>query len=239
MGELNMASLSRCICILAVGLSVAVCGEARAATMTFNGITTTAITVDSPASYSENGITIQPSSPAAGVAPGDVVHFDVYANILGGTDPDNVAAIHTGNVGEQVTFTYLGGSAFDFLSIDITGWQIAPGDPLGVPDAKFTSSNGTTYTVTNGSTGVIDFSSMVGWSNILWFTFAMPIQSSGQSFICGNNPVNCTIVAFDDVTVSAAASAVPLPAALPLFATGLGVMGLLGWRKKRTTKAAA
>jgi hypothetical protein len=27
--------------------------------------------------------------------------------------------------------------------------------------------------------------------------------------------------------------AVPLPAALPLFATGLGVMSLLGWRRKR------
>ena len=30
-------------------------------------------------------------------------------------------------------------------------------------------------------------------------------------------------------------AAVPLPAALPLFATGLGVMGLLGWRRKRKT----
>ncbi len=27
--------------------------------------------------------------------------------------------------------------------------------------------------------------------------------------------------------------ATPLPATLPLFATGLGVMGLLGWRRKR------
>ena len=26
---------------------------------------------------------------------------------------------------------------------------------------------------------------------------------------------------------------VPLPAALPLFATGLGVLGLLGWRRRR------
>src|SRR5262249_57880343 len=33
------------------------------------------------------------------------------------------------------------------------------------------------------------------------------------------------------------AMATPLPAALPLFATGLGALGLLGWRRKR--KAAA
>jgi hypothetical protein len=31
----------------------------------------------------------------------------------------------------------------------------------------------------------------------------------------------------------------PLPAALPLFAGGLGVMGLLGWRKKRKAAAVA
>ena len=32
--------------------------------------------------------------------------------------------------------------------------------------------------------------------------------------------------------------ATPLPAALPLFATGLGGLGLLGWRRKRKTQAA-
>jgi len=32
-------------------------------------------------------------------------------------------------------------------------------------------------------------------------------------------------------------SAVPLPAALPLFAGGLGLMGLLGWRKKQAATA--
>jgi hypothetical protein len=31
----------------------------------------------------------------------------------------------------------------------------------------------------------------------------------------------------------------PLPAALPLFATGLGAFGLLGWRRKRKSQAAA
>ena len=32
-------------------------------------------------------------------------------------------------------------------------------------------------------------------------------------------------------------TATPLPAALPLFATGLGALGLLGWRRKRKAQA--
>jgi hypothetical protein len=38
-------------------------------------------------------------------------------------------------------------------------------------------------------------------------------------------------------TVPAAESATPLPAALPLFVTGLGALGLLGWRRKRMQAA--
>ncbi|MGA7790657.1 MAG: VPLPA-CTERM sorting domain-containing protein, partial [Xanthobacteraceae bacterium] len=34
-------------------------------------------------------------------------------------------------------------------------------------------------------------------------------------------------------------STTPLPAALPLFASGLGAIGLLGWRRKRKAQAAA
>lgn len=35
------------------------------------------------------------------------------------------------------------------------------------------------------------------------------------------------------LTPTAAVSAVPVPAALPLFGTGLAVMGFVGWRRKR------
>jgi hypothetical protein len=34
-------------------------------------------------------------------------------------------------------------------------------------------------------------------------------------------------------------TATPLPAALPLFATGIGGLGLLGWRRKRKPQIAA
>jgi hypothetical protein len=40
-------------------------------------------------------------------------------------------------------------------------------------------------------------------------------------------------------TFTATPNAAPLPAALPLFAGGLGVMGLLGWRRKRKPVVAA
>ena len=40
-----------------------------------------------------------------------------------------------------------------------------------------------------------------------------------------------------DYTVFAPTATTPLPTALPLFVTGLGVVGLLGWRRKRKAQA--
>jgi PEP-CTERM motif-containing protein len=58
---------------------------------------------------------------------------------------------------------------------------------------------------------------------------------------------NCTVtllslqgdqtLGFGNLPPSASLSAVPLPATLPLFATGLGALGLLGWRRKRKRAA--
>jgi hypothetical protein len=46
-------------------------------------------------------------------------------------------------------------------------------------------------------------------------------------------------LAIDNTSLDVAADAVPVPAALPLFASGMGMFGLLAWRRKRKSVAAA
>lgn len=55
--------------------------------------------------------------------------------------------------------------------------------------------------------------------------------------VTGDNPnVNDQLI-LDVIAGPPTTSATPLPAALPLFASGLGALGLLGWRRKRKTAA--
>lgn len=67
------------------------------------------------------------------------------------------------------------------------------------------------------------------------------LYSPGAPYGCGG--VYCllgpgTVGAGDPfVTVTFSLTPTPLPAALPLFATGLGAMGLFGWRRKRRARA--
>jgi hypothetical protein len=53
-----------------------------------------------------------------------------------------------------------------------------------------------------------------------------------STMIGGSRAVATSTITFTSLT------AVPLPAALPLFATGLGALGLLGWRRKRKALSA-
>jgi hypothetical protein len=52
-----------------------------------------------------------------------------------------------------------------------------------------------------------------------------------------NGPTAPHSAALGDLSVLDPAAATPLPAALPLFASGLGALGLLGWRRKRKSRA--
>ncbi len=66
----------------------------------------------------------------------------------------------------------------------------------------------------------------------LGFTSTDPITGFQWDTIGGTN-LN---TGFTNISVG---SATPLPGTLPLFASGLGMLGLLGWRRKRKAQAAA
>src|SRR5262245_60912120 len=58
------------------------------------------------------------------------------------------------------------------------------------------------------------------------------------NLLAGNAYVNFhTLPNFPGGEIRGQLSETPLPAALPLFATGLGVLGLIGWRRKRKNAA--
>ena len=79
------------------------------------------------------------------------------------------------------------------------------------------SEIGGTYTVSDTETGLLLYAQLIG-------------PTTAESFY------------LDDVVIdqtSSPPSITPLPAALPLFATGLGALGLLGWRRKRKFSAIA
>ncbi len=112
--------------------------------------------------------------------------------------------------------------------------------------------HGSVFSTDQGSTATQLY---IGDSDVDYWVlnFAQPLPVSGGTDAitsgCGfstvgpANPFVCTlpsILATFDLTgsVESSVSATPLPAALPLFASGFGALGLLGWRRKRKVLAA-
>lgn len=103
-------------------------------------------------------------------------------------------------------------------------------------------------------TGVQRADATLTYSDGSTVELAMPaavLSSAGTSFF-GFQDIGASItsidyftgvggdyVGVDDIRYATTSSVVPLPAALPLFAGGLGALGLLGWRRKRKGTALA
>ena len=69
-------------------------------------------------------------------------------------------------------------------------------------------------------------------------TVSLTLQGPGLG-VLGTTPFNGAALDFSTITIDTVGAVTPLPAALPLFATGLGALGLFGWRRKRKAQAAA
>jgi hypothetical protein len=159
---------------------------------------------------------------ALGLAVGVPAHADTYN--FSYSDSSNNMASGTLTIGSA------DGSGFDITGItgkfdgyNITG-LLAPGACCSPPNNNNILYLSGTYLDLAGL-GFVDSQgdsvNMFYWDSD--FSYAVIVNNEGA--IQGGG------------TFTLAPSSVPLPAALPLFASGLGALGLLGWRKKR--KAAA
>ena len=77
---------------------------------------------------------------------------------------------------------------------------------------------------------LVQDTSLSAMTSVQWTVFAEGGTYTGSDNINPNNPGNPGFTG---------TATTPLPAALPLFATGLGGLGLLGWRRKRKAQAVA
>ena len=86
--------------------------------------------------------------------------------------------------------------------------------------------------------GAFGFVSL-GDNGTLAINFTTALLTGGPLFLYIGEVGNNGEVAASAISISDTPVATPLPAALPLFASGAGVLGFLGWRRKRKVLASA
>jgi hypothetical protein len=135
--------------------------------------------------------------------------------------------VNFGTVAAGGTGTITGSFAFDgtnLTNVNLMASGAISADytsgSLGAP-GTFDFTNGTTVTTLVVTTPVS-------------FSAPNPLVLSATSFIGSSSIIEDT---FGLHITSGSLDPTPLPAALPLFATGIGGLGLLGWRRKRKAKA--
>ena len=107
-------------------------------------------------------------------------------------------------------------------------YPLSASDNILAQTPVFVTSN--TFTVTSGVFTAMDFRAEFPIANTTPQEFFLLTLILGSEFIANRfGPTTNFFV----LSTSATFSQVPLPAALPLFATGLAGLGLLGWRRKK------
>jgi hypothetical protein len=128
----------------------------------------------------------------------------------------------------QYTSTAPPNSTSQFL-YNITGPGETLSDTLSITVAPTTTNGNTTVSVSFNSDNE-------GGAALTPLACTASIISCTLSSIAETGASQSVTTGVSDLTVSFSSeveAVVPLPATLPLFATGLGALGLLGWRRKR------
>ena len=155
--------------------------------------------------------------------------------------PGLISTIYTTLIGGQGNFGwYPNGSSNGYTEIALTGGGDFGAVQFLAGSGFDTFPNTFAYELLQGNTIVATGSFANASSPMHWIGFSggdfneVLVQSTlNDLFSGGFSPTANDALAIDSIGAVGPSAATPLPAALPLFATGLGAMGLLGWRKKR------
>jgi hypothetical protein len=170
------------------------------------------------------------------------IYGEVFTAPISGTLLSFTLYLNPPNFGDPVSALYGAVSAWNGSGINSIAWQSST-----IPGGSSSFTFSPTLSVTAGQQYVA-FLSVYGLSSFQSFGIGqMPIAAQGSSFIDGFTfwgysgtpftsawswPASAN-PEFNWVEFSATIDPTPLPTALPLFATGIGALGLLGWRRKR------
>ena len=128
--------------------------------------------------------------------------------------------------------TYLASQNSGYIRIELVSGISAVGFDAA---SLFSSQAGNwTYELFDATSQIASLTSFVANA----FGFVGFVNTSGEIRAINIIGPGSTYEAIDDVSLGTASLVTPLPAALPLFASGLGALGLLGWRRKRKQSAA-
>jgi len=79
----------------------------------------------------------------------------------------------------------------------------------------------------------VDIEIVIAFFGPLSLTQPVLVDVDNSSFLVFDNGRTGGLISGGSISPVLSVSAVPVPAALPLFGTGLAVMGFIGWRRKR------
>jgi hypothetical protein len=167
-----------------------------------------------------------PGGPSSGVTvSGNVTSpHTTYTQFPGAFTSTTLNVLNTSN---QITNTYTGIPLATFLnvpaSVDVNGQIVV---------ARGTDGYQVVYSLDEllNADGTANLAAILAYASN---GGDFPASGIARTIIGGDGPFRHGRWESNLESLAVLNATTPLPAALPLFATGLGVMGLLGWRRKR------